>query len=139
MKGEVEDDEESEDSRGDDDVANFQRKIIPLDELNLALETLKERRQRNVVGRKKQKLVVCASLIDKVPNLGGLARTSEIFAAEKLVIPDIGVAKMDNFKSLSVGAGDWIEIEECKEEVSRLHCVFEAYKKKSVVGVGLAE
>jgi hypothetical protein len=35
------------------------------------------------------------------------------------VIPDLRVTKMDNFKSLSVGAGDWIEIEECKEEVRR--------------------
>jgi tRNA G18 (ribose-2'-O)-methylase SpoU len=55
--------------------------------------------------------------VDKVPNLGGLARTSEIFAADRLVIPDLRVTKMDNFSSVSVGAGDWIEIEECKEEV----------------------
>jgi tRNA guanosine-2'-O-methyltransferase len=81
---------------------------------------MRERRLRNVAGKKKQKLIVCASLIDKVPNLGGLARTAEIFAAEKLVIPDIGVTKMDNFKTFSVSAGDWIEIEECKEEVGDL-------------------
>ena len=112
------DDSTTSEPETEETLANFQRKIIPLDELNLALETLKERRQRNVTGRKKQRLVVCASLIEKVPNLGGLARTSEIFAAEKLIIPDIGVAKMDNFRSLSVGAGDWIDIEECREEVS---------------------
>jgi tRNA G18 (ribose-2'-O)-methylase SpoU len=99
------------------DVVNFQRKIIPLDALNLALEELREKRLRNSAGRKKQELIVCATLVDKVPNLGGLARTSEIFAADRLVIPDLRVAKMDNFKSICVGAGDWIEIEECKEEV----------------------
>jgi len=109
-----------------DDVAvdqssgvNFQRKIIPLDSLDLAIEQSREQRFRNVSGRKKQKLIVCAALIEKIPNLGGLARTSEIFAAEKLVIPDKNVCRMDNFKSISVGAGDWIEIEECKEDVSR--------------------
>ncbi|EEC45439.1 predicted protein, partial [Phaeodactylum tricornutum CCAP 1055/1] len=40
----------------------------------------------------------------------------EIFAADRLVIPDLQVTKMDNFKSLCVGASDWIEIEECNEK-----------------------
>lgn len=97
---------------------NFQRKIIPLDSLNLAMEDLRQKRVRNAAGQKKQQLIVCASLIDKVPNLGGLARTAEIFAADRLVIPDMALAKMDNFKSLSVGAGDWIEMEEVRQEVS---------------------
>ena len=110
---------------GDDALVNLQRKIIPLDELNLAMDTLKEKRLRNIAGRRKQNLVVCASLIDKVPNLGGLARTAEIFAAEKLIIPDIGVAKMDNFKTFSASAGDWIDIDECKEKVRSQHLVVE--------------
>ena len=99
-------------------LVNFQRKIIPLDALNLAMDDLRARKLQNAAGRKKQKLIVCASLVDKVPNLGGLARTAEIFAAEKLVIPDLSVCKMDIFKGLSVGAGDWLEMEECREEVS---------------------
>lgn len=65
---------------------------------------------------KKKSLIVCASLIDKVPNLAGLARTAEIFAAESLIIPDISVSKMDNFKSISVSAAEWIDIKECKED-----------------------
>jgi tRNA guanosine-2'-O-methyltransferase len=96
---------------------NFQRKIIPIDELNLAMDDIREQKHRNMMGRKKQNLIVCATLIDKVPNLGGLARTCEIFAIDRLVIPDIQITKMDNFKNLCVGAGDWIEIEECKEQV----------------------
>jgi hypothetical protein len=99
------------------DVVNFQRKIIPLDALNLSLEELRENRLRNAAGRQRQPLIVCASLVDKVPNLGGLARTAEIFGADRLVVPDILQTKLDNFKSLSVGAADWIEIEECREEV----------------------
>lgn len=98
-------------------IDSFQRKIIPVDALNLLLEDEKTRGTRNKSGRRKQDLIVCASLIDKVPNLGGLARTSEIFAAQKLVIPDLSVTKMDNFASLSVGAGDWLDIEECSEKV----------------------
>jgi hypothetical protein len=110
----VANDSATEDSNG---LVNFQRKIIPLDSLNLAMEDLREKRLRNVAGERKQQLIVCASLVDKVPNLGGLARTAEIFAADRLVIPDMAVCRMDNFKSLSVGAGDWIEMEEVKEEV----------------------
>jgi tRNA guanosine-2'-O-methyltransferase len=102
---------------GDGNV-NFQRKIIPLDSLGLALEESRDKQLRNASGRKRQQLIICASLIDKVPNLAGLARTAEIFAAERLVVPDISVCKMDNFKSISVGAGEWIKIEECKEDVS---------------------
>ena len=101
----------------DNSLVNFQRKIIPLDALNLAMEDLREKRIRNAAGNRKQELIVCASLVDKAPNLGGLARTAEIFSANRLVIPDKSVCKMDNFKSLSVGAGDWIDIEEVKEEV----------------------
>jgi tRNA G18 (ribose-2'-O)-methylase SpoU len=100
----------------DGDV-NFQRKIIPIDELNLALDDIRDQKHRNRLGRRKQNLIVCATLIDKVPNLGGLARTSEIFAVHKLIVPDIQITKMDNFKNLCVGAGDWIDIEECKEQV----------------------
>ena len=106
----------------DESQVNFQRKIIPLDALNIALEEHREKRLRNLAGRRRQPLIVCASLVDKVPNLAGLARTSEIFAADRLVIPDKKVAKMGNFTSISVGAGDWIEIEECDEKVRlRMH------------------
>jgi tRNA G18 (ribose-2'-O)-methylase SpoU len=101
-----------------DMIVNFQRKIIPVDALNLTLEDIREKKLQNAAGYKKQNLIICASLIDKIPNLGGLARTAEIFAANRLVIPDIRITKMDNFKSLTVGAHDWIDIEECNEEVS---------------------
>lgn len=97
--------------------ANFQRKIIPLDSLNLAMESQREIKLLNAAGGRKQKLIVCASLIDKIPNLGGLARTAEIFAADRLVVPDKAVCKMDNFQNISVGAADWIDVEEVRPKV----------------------
>jgi len=97
-------------------LVNFQRKILPLDSLNLALEHHEQESLQNAAGRKRQSLIVCATLIDKIPNLAGLARTAEIFAAEKLIVPDKRICKMDNFKSISVTAGDWIDIDECREE-----------------------
>lgn len=104
--------------KGTDPAAmNFQRKIIPLNALNLAMESQRQVKLRNAAGQQKQQLVVCASLVDKVPNLAGLARTAEIFAADRLVIPDKDVVKMDNFQSISVGAGEWIDIEQVRPEV----------------------
>ena len=101
-------------------MPRLQRKIIPLDALNLAMESQRENKLRNAGGQCKQSLVVCASLIDKLPNLAGLARTAEIFAADRLIIPDKSVCMKDEFQWISVGAGDWIDIEQVRPEV----CIF---------------
>lgn len=97
---------------------NFQRKINPLDTLDLGLQQSHDAALQNACGRKRQKLIICASLVDKIPNLGGLSRTAEIFAADRLVIPDMNVVKTELFKSLSVGAANWIPMEQCREDVS---------------------
>ena len=70
-----------------DELVNFQRKILPVDALDLRIQSLHENKKFNAAGNKKQSLIVCATLVDKVPNLAGLARTAEIFAAETLVLP----------------------------------------------------
>jgi tRNA guanosine-2'-O-methyltransferase len=94
----------------------MQRKLIPSDHLELAVAEEVLSRSLNVVGRRKQDVVVCASLIDKVPNLGGLARTCEIFAATRLLLPNIRVLGMDMFKSISVTAAEWLDIQELRPE-----------------------
>jgi tRNA guanosine-2'-O-methyltransferase len=99
-----------------DELVNFQRKILPVDALDLRIQSLHENKKFNAAGNKKQSLIVCATLVDKVPNLAGLARTAEIFAAETLVLPNTLVKKQDDFKSISASANDWIDMEECKEE-----------------------
>mmetsp|Transcript_31827 Transcript_31827/g.64339 ORF Transcript_31827/g.64339 Transcript_31827/m.64339 type:complete len:1966 (-) Transcript_31827:24-5921(-) len=99
-----------------DELVNFQRKILPVDALDLRIQSLHENKKFNAAGNKKQGLIVCATLVDKVPNLAGLARTAEIFAAETLVLPNTLVKKQDDFKSISASANDWIDMEECKEE-----------------------
>ncbi len=108
-------DDGDDDDSNEEELVNFQRKILPLDTLNLTLENYKQQKRRNAAGRNRQSLIVCASLIEKVTNLGGITRTAEIFAAEKVLVPDAKIRKMDNFKTISVGAGEWIEIEELKE------------------------
>lgn len=45
-------------------------------------------RSETILLRKRQDIIMCASLVDKIPNLGGLARTSEVFAATAIAIPN---------------------------------------------------
>lgn len=59
---------------------------------------------------------MCASLIDKIPNLAGLARTSEIMNASSLIINTSSVVKTDEFKGISVTSEKWLPIYEVKEK-----------------------
>jgi len=56
--------------------------------------------------------VFCASLIDRTPNLGGICRTCEIFGVSTLVIGAMRFLDDSSFKSLSVTAEKWINIEQ---------------------------
>jgi hypothetical protein len=51
-------------------------------------------------GTRRHELIVVASLIDKVPNLAGLARTAEVLGAGTLVLADIRVASDQLFTRL---------------------------------------
>jgi len=55
-------------------------------------------------GRRHAPLLVVASLVDKAPNLGGLARTAEILAAAALVVPAEKVVKDAAFQATSLDA-----------------------------------
>lgn len=98
--------------------ANFQEKIAPIQDLyslafsfeNSNLRELVE--SRDSLSRKRQSLVVFASFVEKIPNLGGLARTCEIFQASKLVVNDLSVVKNKQFQALSVTAEQWIPMEQ---------------------------
>jgi tRNA guanosine-2'-O-methyltransferase len=57
-------------------------------------------RNRNSAGRQRQNIIVCASLIDKIANLGGIARTCEIFAVQELILPSMAVVRTDDFKGI---------------------------------------
>jgi len=60
----------------------------------------------------RQQLIIVASLIDKLPNLAGLARTCEVFRANKLVLADASITKHPEFASISVSAEHWVPIEQ---------------------------
>ena len=51
----------------------------------------------------RQGIIVVATLVDKLPNLAGLARTCEVFRASLLVVPDLRVASDPAFRCGGVG------------------------------------
>ncbi|XP_068632946.1 probable methyltransferase TARBP1 isoform X2 [Battus philenor] len=59
-------------------------------------------------------LIVVASLIDKLPNLGGLARTSEVFGVTTYVVDSLRHLQDKRFQGLSVSAERWINVEEVR-------------------------
>ncbi|KAK4883340.1 hypothetical protein RN001_006659 [Aquatica leii] len=81
-------------------ISIIQKKIIPQDSSN----------------RKTGELILVATLIDKVPNLGGLSRTSEIFGVKKLVISSLAITKNPEFQNLSMSSENWINIAEVKPD-----------------------
>ena len=60
-------------------------------------------------------MIVVASLIDKIPNLAGLARSCEIFQAEKLVLPSLTVVSNREFAGISMTAEKWLALEAVTE------------------------
>ena len=63
----------------------------------------------------RQEIIICATLVDKIPNLAGLARTCEIFQASCLCIPSLSAAQDPMFSSISVTAERWIPIRQVTE------------------------
>ncbi|KAK3920696.1 putative methyltransferase TARBP1 [Frankliniella fusca] len=104
------------------DSSVFQKKMIPwkwtdpTEDLVQSLpEYLQHSKQLTQVSQNDQKpsLVVVASLIDKAPNQGGLARTCEIMGAA-LVLPSLSCAQDREFRALSMSAEMWIPMCEVK-------------------------
>ena len=60
--------------------------------------------------RNRNEIIMCASLIDKVPNLAGLSRTAEIMNASSLIINNDCYLKTEEFKAISVTSEKWLPI-----------------------------
>ncbi|KAJ0175838.1 hypothetical protein K1T71_008997 [Dendrolimus kikuchii] len=102
----------NEDSKLDqnlEEIGTIQKKYIPWK--NMSDVNVYE------VGKKKQtasELIVVASLIDKLPNLGGMARTSEVFGVKTYVVDSLRHLQDRQFQGLSVSAERWIDVEEVR-------------------------
>ena len=93
---------------------NVQKKLTPwnamLGELDL------EGRGGSSRTRPHPGLLLVASLIDKVPNLGGLARTCEVLGVGGMVVANANVTKEKDFTAVSVTAEKWLPMLECSED-----------------------
>ncbi|KAF8379190.1 hypothetical protein HHK36_028619 [Tetracentron sinense] len=57
-----------------------------------------------------QSFILVASLLDRIPNLAGLARTCEVFKAAGLAISDASIIHDKQFQLISVTADKWVPI-----------------------------
>lgn len=86
------------------DGSNIQKKFVPW-------KPMFEGHEEDIRNQKGE-LILVASLVDKAANLGGLARTCEVFAAKELVVSNIDVTKEKEFISLSMTAEKHLRISE---------------------------
>ena len=93
-----------------EESSNYQRKILPWENTEYDVET-----NRRVIRRRRNEIVLCAALIDKIPNLAGLARTCEIMNASSLIMNNKKICSTDEFKGISVTSEKWLPIYEVQE------------------------
>lgn len=99
-------------------TGNIQKKITPWKQMLPDVDSLAVSSAAST-GRKKSNqtandLIVIASLIHRVPNLGGLARTCEVLGAKQFVLSTLRVTEEKDFTSLSVSAEKWIKVTEVR-------------------------
>nr|CCA26564.1 SpoU rRNA Methylase family putative [Albugo laibachii Nc14] len=90
------------------------------------------------IYEKSNRVIMCASLIDKVTNLAGLARTCEIFGAEKLVVSNLNTIKNDaTFVSMSSSAHKWIKMEQISRGESLIDAIhhWKEVEKYHIIGL----
>ena len=95
------------------EARDFQQKIAPWSDEEFTRHQLEAEMLSGVqsdAASSRQELIVVASLIDKLPNLAGLARTCEIFKASQLCLNDISITKQENFERIAVTAQKWVPI-----------------------------
>ncbi|XP_053399349.1 probable methyltransferase TARBP1 [Mercenaria mercenaria] len=108
------DDDAVDETVADDTESDVQKKIMPWRQMMLDEETMSEV-DHGVKQHIEGGLVVVTSLINKIPNLGGLCRTSEIFGVSEYVMGKMGYKDDKAFQGLSVTAHKWIPITEVHE------------------------
>ncbi|XP_023635654.1 uncharacterized protein LOC17880577 isoform X1 [Capsella rubella] len=85
----------------------------------------------------RQSLILVASLVDRIPNLAGLARTCEVFKASGLVVADANIIHDKQFQLISVTAEKWVPIMEVP--VNSLKLFLEKKKRDGFSILGLEQ
>lgn len=90
---------------------NVQRKVNPVNDIFNTNGTIVMDTPLN-----EKELIVVASLIDKLPNLGGLARTCEVLGAKTLTLSAKSLVDKPDFTNLSMTAEKSLNIMEVRPE-----------------------
>ena len=85
---------------------DYQVKMIPYHALQLDES---DHREAVIASDRRLPMVVCASLLDRAPNLGGLTRTCEVMGLEAIAVPDLRVVSNKEFLNTAVTAEKWIK------------------------------
>ncbi|CAO3587682.1 unnamed protein product [Absidia cylindrospora] len=101
---------EKDQNIGADIGESYQKKITPWEmmletDVDLTKSLVKKKRRRN-------EIIVVASLVDRLPNLAGLCRTCEIFNASLLVVHSLKIKDDPAFTTVSVSSEKWMPMVE---------------------------
>ncbi|KAI9019565.1 hypothetical protein CLU79DRAFT_888618 [Phycomyces nitens] len=96
------------------DEISYQKKIMPWEmmletDADLTKTLVQKKRRRN-------DLIVVASLVDRMPNLAGLCRTCEIFNASQLAVYSLKIKEDPIFTGISVASEKWMPMIEVPED-----------------------
>lgn len=100
-------------------ITNIQTKIIPMKE-KLPDQLLQITKFKNNFIKSTEDMddndsfILIASLVTRPPNLGGLARTAQIFGVKTFVIDSLRHIENKEFQSVSVTAEKWLRLLEIK-------------------------
>lgn len=90
-------------------------------------ESMKESIHQQDLQLHEEGLIVVASFISRPPNLGGIARTCEIFGVKTLVIANLDCIKDKEFQCLSVSAEKWINMLQVFKQLEILQIALNSY------------
>lgn len=125
----------------------FQRKIVPWQNMDLGEAVNKngkgdsgeasegKQQKSSPASATRQEIIIVATLLKKMPNLGGLTRTAEIFAASKLVLPSLSVLQDKTFQDLAVSADHWLPMEEVPEAQLTDYLLAQKHNGYTLVGL----
>ncbi|KAJ4957121.1 hypothetical protein NE237_013904 [Protea cynaroides] len=117
----------------------FYKPLVEMEKEDQLLDQVLQSRSIAIerIRTSRQQFILVASLIDRIPNLAGLARTCEVFKAAGLVISDASIVHDKQFQLISVTAEKWVPIIEVP--VNSMKIFLEKKKREGFSILGLEQ
>uniref|UniRef100_T1GPZ6 tRNA/rRNA methyltransferase SpoU type domain-containing protein n=1 Tax=Megaselia scalaris TaxID=36166 RepID=T1GPZ6_MEGSC len=109
-------------------TSNVQRKANPI-QVSTDFKVFQEDYEED-----EKEMIVVASLIDKIPNLGGIARTCEVLGIENLVISSLKFCEGTEFRNVSMTAEKYLNLSEMKPKFLQNYLIEKKTQGYSIVG-----